>query len=100
MCIFTKYIKNPRYKPNKKNKGIIPILEDPRMKFIPAKCGKCIECRKQKQREWVVRLSEELRTNPKCYFVTLTFDEVNKEKFKGDENEKSNTSNTNVFRKM
>ena len=35
--------------------------------------GKCMECRKQKMRAWQVRLSEELKENNECEFVTLTF---------------------------
>lgn len=57
--------------PNKKNKGRPPICKDKRLLYIPAKCGCCIECRKEKQREWRVRLEEELRSNL-GYFTTLT----------------------------
>ena len=35
-------------------------------------CGNCIECKRQKKREWQVRLNEELKVN-KGIFVTLTF---------------------------
>ena len=38
--------------------------------FIP-----CYECRKQKQRQWVVRMSEENRQTPNAYFLTLTIDD-------------------------
>ena len=71
MCLYPKYVKNPKYKPNKKNKGKPPVCEDKRLLYIPAKCGCCIECRKEKQREWRVRLEEELRSNF-GYFTTLT----------------------------
>ena len=71
MCLYPTYIKNPKYKPNKKNKGKPPICKDRRLFYIPAKCGCCIECRKEKQREWRVRLEEELRSNF-GYFTTLT----------------------------
>ena len=71
MCLYTKYVKNPRYVPNKKNKGRPPKLTDERLEYVPASCGKCIECRKRKQREWIARLSEEIRIN-KGIFVTLT----------------------------
>ena len=71
MCLYPKYVKNPKYKPNKKNKGKPPICKDKRLLYIPAKCGNCIECRKEKQREWRVRLEEELRSNF-GYFTTLT----------------------------
>ena len=34
-----------------------------------------MECRKQKKREWYVRLSEELKKHKGALFVTLTFNE-------------------------
>ena len=71
MCLYPVFVKNPKYKPNKKNKGKPPICKDKRLLYIPTKCGYCIECRKQKQREWRVRLEEELRSNY-GYFITLT----------------------------
>lgn len=71
MCLYPTYIKNPKYKPNKKNKGNPPVCKDRRLLYIPTKCGCCIECRKEKQREWRVRLEEELRSNF-GYFTTLT----------------------------
>lgn len=71
MCLYPTFIKNPKYKPNKKNKGKPPVCKDRRLLYIPTKCGYCIECRKQKQREWRVRLEEELRSNY-GYFITLT----------------------------
>lgn len=76
MCLYTKYIENPKYKPNKKNSYNPPICEDRRLFYVPVKCGKCIECRQQKQRAWIVRLSEELRSGKGAgLFVTLTFNE-------------------------
>ena len=71
MCLYPTFIKNPKYKPNKKNKRNPPVCKDKRLLFIPVKCGCCIECRKEKQREWRVRLEEELRSNF-GYFTTLT----------------------------
>lgn len=71
MCLYPTYFRNPKYKPNKKNKGRPPLCLDRRLYYIPAKCGCCIECRKEKQREWRVRLEEELRSNF-GYFITLT----------------------------
>lgn len=73
MCLYPKYVKNPKYKPNKKNKGKPPVCPDRRLYYIPTKCGCCIECRKEKQREWRVRLDEELKSNF-GYFTTLTID--------------------------
>lgn len=74
MCLFPKLLPNPRYQPNKKNGGIPPVCEDIRMRYIPVGCGKCMECRKQKARQWQVRLNEEIKVN-RGYFVTLTFRE-------------------------
>lgn len=71
MCLYPTFVKNPKYKPNKKNKGKPPVCKDRRLLYIPVKCGCCIECRKEKQREWRVRLEEELRSNF-GYFITLT----------------------------
>lgn len=71
MCLYPTFVKNPKYKPNKKNNGKPPVCKDRRLYYIPVKCGYCIECRKEKQREWRVRLEEELRSNF-GYFTTLT----------------------------
>lgn len=76
MCLYPKYFKNPKYLPNKKNKGKPPVCNDRRLLYIPAKCGCCIECRKEKQREWRVRLEEEIRSNF-GYFTTLTISPEN-----------------------
>lgn len=73
MCLYTKYILNPRYKPNKKNGGTIPPVYDHRLLYVPIGCQKCIECRKRKAREWQVRLTEDIKTNKNGKFITLTF---------------------------
>ena len=76
MCLYPKLIKNRKYVANKKNGGDVPQATDERVLWVPAGCGKCMECRKKKAREWQVRLHEELRTNKKkCHFVTMTFSE-------------------------
>lgn len=75
MCLYTKYIKNPRYKANKKNGFKPPICNDERLMYVPVSCGRCIECRKKKRREWQVRLAEEIKEDKKCMFVTLTFND-------------------------
>ena len=72
MCLYTKYITNKKYQPNRKNNFNAPACEDRRLLLVPARCGKCYECRKQKARAWLVRMSEELRQNPNALFVTLT----------------------------
>ena len=66
-------IKNRKYIANKKNGGIIPAVYDKRVLVVPVGCGKCIECKKMKAREWNVRLQEEIRHNKNGKFVTLTF---------------------------
>lgn len=73
MCLYPIYGRNPKYRANKKNKGNVPQCKDERLLIVPFKCGKCYNCRKQKAREWRIRLSEELRSNY-AYFVTVTFE--------------------------
>lgn len=73
MCLYPKIIINKKYTSTKKNGGIIPPLSDNRVKYVPVGCQKCIECRKQKAREWQIRLLEDIRHNKNGYFITLTF---------------------------
>ncbi len=73
MCLYPKIIKNRKYVANKKNKGIVPQVKDKRVLYVPVACGKCMECRKQKSRQWQVRLTEEVRNDKTGKFVTLTF---------------------------
>ena len=75
MCLYSRLLKNKKYLPSKKNGGNAPVCHDKRVEYVPVKCGRCIECRKQKKREWIVRLSEEIRTDNKAYFITLTFND-------------------------
>lgn len=77
MCLYPKLIRNKRYLPNKKNGGVPPVCPDERLLYVTAACGKCMECRQQKQRQWLVRMNEELRQNPNAYFMTLTIDDEN-----------------------
>lgn len=77
MCLYPKLIRNKRYLPNKKNGGVPPVCSDERLLYVTAACGKCMECRQQKQRQWLVRMNEELRQNPNAYFMTLTIDDEN-----------------------
>jgi hypothetical protein len=75
MCLYPKLIKNRKYVANKKNKGVIPEAVDKRVLYVPVGCGKCMECRKQKARQWQVRLQEDIRVNKNAKFVTYTFSE-------------------------
>lgn len=93
MCLFPVMIINPKYRASKKNGGVIPEMRDPRVKYVPVGCQKCMECKKQKSREWKVRLTEEMKDHEHKQFVTFTFsnegiEEVNskiKEEYKGYE---------------
>ena len=80
MCLYPKLIKNRKYVANKKNKGVIPEAVDKRVLYVPVGCGKCMECRKQKARQWQVRLQEDIRVNKNAKFVTYTFSEIELQK--------------------
>lgn len=73
MCLYPKLIDNRKYRANKKNGGVIPAVSDKRVLLVPVGCGKCMECKKQKARQWQVRLHEEIRHDNTGKFVTLTF---------------------------
>jgi hypothetical protein len=75
MCLYPKLIKNRKYVANKKNNQTPPIAKDKRVLYVPVGCGKCMECRKQKARQWQVRLQEDIRVNKNAKFVTYTFSE-------------------------
>lgn len=77
MCLYSKEIKNKKYEPNIKNNGVPEICQDKRKRTVNTKCGRCIECRRERKREWMVRLSEEVKanTNNEMKFVTLTISE-------------------------
>lgn len=73
MCLYPKIVKNPKYKPNKKNKGNVPEAWDSRVMGVPIGCGMCFECLKQKANGWKIRLNEEIKKHKNGKFVTLTF---------------------------
>ena len=73
MCLYPKMIKNPKYLPNKKNNNNPPEITDERAKWVPVGCGNCMECRKQKKREWQIRMNEEIKHDRTGKFITLTF---------------------------
>lgn len=66
-------MRNKKYQENKKNEGHVPLVKDMRTLYVPVGCQKCIECRKQKAREWQIRMLEDIRTNRNGIFTTLTF---------------------------
>lgn len=45
------------------------------IKGIRIPCGKCLVCRRNRAREWAVRLQHELEFWPTACFVTLTYDD-------------------------
>ena len=59
--------------PNKKNNNNPPEITDERVKWVPVGCGNCMECRKQKKREWQIRMNEEIKHDKTGKFITLTF---------------------------
>lgn len=73
MCIYPKLIRNPKYKENKKNGGVIPAVLDMRMLMLPIGCNKCMDCMKEKARNWQSRIIEDIKENKNGKFVTLTF---------------------------
>ena len=81
MCLFPRFINNPKYKSSKKNGGEIPPILDERVKFVPIGCKKCIECKRQRKREWQIRLLEEIKHDREGTFVTLTFNKENYQKY-------------------
>ena len=73
MCLYKKVIKNRKYTANKKNGGVIPYWTDRRTLAVPIACGKCVECKRRKRNDWIIRLTEHIKANPNCTYVTLTF---------------------------
>jgi hypothetical protein len=73
MCLYPTLIKNRKYTANKKNGGVVPPIKDKRTEYVPIGCQDCIECRKQKAREWQTRMQEEIKKHKNGKFVTLTF---------------------------
>ncbi len=76
MCLYPTKIKNKKYQATKKNGGVPPLkpVYFDTISMVSVDCGRCIECRKKKARDWQMRLSEEMRsTDLRGYFVTWTF---------------------------
>lgn len=66
-------IRNPKYKPNKKNGGTPPPVTNQGTEYIPIPCHNCMECRTQNANNWQVRLIEHHKTRNNGKFLTLTF---------------------------
>ena len=80
MCLYPRLIKNRKYIKNKKNGGNIPPVKDERVLKVPVGCGRCIECKKQKARNWQVRMQEDIRINKNGKFVTWSFSDIELQK--------------------
>lgn len=100
MCLYPKIMLNPKYKPNKKNKGKPPICTDERLRYVSVGCGQCYECRKQKASQWKVRMMEEIRHDKTGQYITLTFSPEKYEyyKNKSEINEDDNELATSAVR--
>jgi hypothetical protein len=73
MCLYPKLIENPKYKANKKNRGVIPPIKDKRITYVPVGCGKCMECERKRRANYLVRLNEDIKEYKNAKFVTLTY---------------------------
>ena len=84
MCLNPTLMKNKKFVKNKKNRGVVPPVDDVRKLYVPIGCGFCIECRKQKANNWRVRILEEFKYDKNCSFVTLTFNDESLENIEVD----------------
>lgn len=98
MCLYKKWLLNPKYLPNKKNGYNPPICKNPKFLLIEAECGKCFECRKKKAREWSIRITEELKVRF-GYFITLTISPEEMKKLQKDFNIPEVYKNENAIAK-
>lgn len=73
MCLYPRMMENPKYKENKKNGGKIPPINDKRFMYITIGCGRCEMCMRKKTNSWKQRLIEEVKSDDKGKFVSLTF---------------------------
>lgn len=99
MCYYPRFIKNPKYLPNKKNHYMPPRIKDERVSMVPIGCGVCKECRRQRANGWMTRIEREiasLEKNVKAYYVTLTFSEESyislAKKIQSDEDERQDNN--------
>lgn len=45
--------------------------------FIKVPCGKCMNCKQGRGREWIFRLKQEMKVSTSAFFVTLTYSDEN-----------------------
>lgn len=58
-------------------KMLVPSEREGYLKEVLVPCGKCVECLKRKQSEWIFRLSIEQQCAMDTLFITLTYDDSN-----------------------
>lgn len=55
---------------------VAPVrIRHPIHQFVDVPCNKCYACLIRRQKEWIVRLSQEAKSSSDVHFVTLTYDE-------------------------
>ena len=81
-------MKNRKYVANGKNGGIIPSVPDERVLYVSVGCQQCVECRKQKARNWQVRIMEDIKVNKNGKFVTFTFSDESIKNLAGELSDK------------
>jgi len=66
---------HPLYAWRKADAGVgIYKQDDPRkLQGFPLPCGRCIECKLERTRQWAVRITHEQQLHEQSYFVTLTY---------------------------
>lgn len=45
--------------------------------YIKVPCGRCMNCKQGRGREWIFRLKQEMKVSTSAFFVTLTYDDGN-----------------------
>lgn len=55
----------------------VRLPADAKSTVTPVPCGRCMECRLNKSREWATRMMLECQYHQSSYFVTLTYDDKN-----------------------
>lgn len=89
MCLYPTLIRNRTYTKTKKNGGIIPPVTDTRTLWVSVGCENCIECRKQKAKQWQTRLLEDIKVHKNGKFITLTFSDEHVSKIANKIHEKN-----------
>lgn len=59
------------------NQELIDAIINSQSTLLEVPCGKCINCRKKKSREWAFRIERDIDYSHSHYFITLTYSEEN-----------------------